>query len=267
MFVVGIDIGSLATKAVLLNGEKEVTGYVVTLTGADSNKAGQTAIDRLIKDAGINPAQIAYMLSTGYGRENINLSNGQLTEITCHARGAVHIDPAVRTVIDIGGQDSKAISLNDYGDVIKFAMNDKCAAGTGRFLEVMARALEIDLQDMGELSLKSKHRVEVSSMCTVFAETEVISLISRSIDKIDIIAAIHRAIASRTGNMTENVGVKSSVMMTGGVAKNIGVVHALEERLDCKILVPKEPQIVGALGAAMFALDRATSADVKNNTE
>ncbi|MFA5078850.1 MAG: acyl-CoA dehydratase activase, partial [Dehalococcoidia bacterium] len=188
------------------------------------------------------------------------------TEITCHARGALHVDPAVRTVIDIGGQDSKAISLNDYGDVAKFAMNDKCAAGTGRFLEVMARALEIELEEMGRLSLKSQQKVEVSSMCTVFAETEVVSLISKSIDKIDIIAAIHRAIARRTGNMIENVGVKPTVMMTGGVAKNIGVVHALEERLDCKILVPQEPQIIGALGAAMFALDRATSEDIENSS-
>jgi predicted CoA-substrate-specific enzyme activase len=266
LFVVGVDIGSLATKAVLLSGKKEMAGYVVISTGSDSNRAGQTAIDRLIGDAGMHREQVAYILSTGYGRENISISNGQLTEITCHARGAAHIDHGVRTVIDIGGQDSKAISLNDFGDVVKFAMNDKCAAGTGRFLEVMAHALEIDLKDMGKLSLKSTRQVEVSSMCTVFAETEVVSLISRSIDRVDIIAAIHRAIARRTGNMIENIGVKPVVMMTGGVAKNIGVVRALEERLDCRILVPPEPQIVGALGAAIFALDRAASSDVESDT-
>lgn len=257
MFVIGIDIGSLASKAVLINDKREIISYSIVPTGARSAGAGRDAFDKVLKQAGLQPEDIAYVLSTGYGRENVSISNEQLTEITCHARGANVINPDVRTVIDIGGQDSKAISLTDMGDVARFAMNDKCAAGTGRFLEVMARAMEINLEDMGKLSLKSETRVEVSSMCTVFAETEVVSLIASSCNKIDIIAGIHRAIARRVGTMAENIGIRQQVMMTGGVAKNIGVVRALEEKLGTAILVPDEPQIVGALGAAIFALERA----------
>jgi predicted CoA-substrate-specific enzyme activase len=257
MFVIGIDIGSLTSKAVLLDKKGHIIHYRIVPTGARSGGAGEEAIEQVLKRVGLKPQDIAYVLSTGYGRENISLSDEQLTEITCHARGANYINPQVRTVIDIGGQDSKAISLNDNGNVTNFAMNDKCAAGTGRFLEVMAHALEVDLVDMGNLSLKSTQRVEVSSMCTVFAETEVISLISQKTNKIDIISGIHRAIARRVGNMVENLGVKPQVMMTGGVAKNIGVVKALQDRLNAQILIPEEPQIIGAFGAALFALDRA----------
>lgn len=264
MYVIGIDIGSLASKAVLVDEKKHIFSYSIVPTGARSAAAGQDAYEKVLKQAGLLPGDVAYVLSTGYGRANVSVSNEQLTEITCHARGAYTLNPDVRTVIDIGGQDSKAISLTDMGDVAKFAMNDKCAAGTGRFLEVMARALEIDLADMGDLSLKSKIKVEVSSMCTVFAETEVISLIADSRDKIDIIAGIHRAIARRVGTMAENIGIKQQVMMTGGVAKNIGVVRALEEKLGTAILVPDEPQIIGALGAAIFALDRAVASNVNN---
>ncbi len=264
MYVIGIDIGSLASKAVLVDGKKQIISYSIVPTGARSGAAGQDAYDRVLKQAGLQPGNISYVLSTGYGRANVSISNEQLTEITCHARGAYTLNPDVRTVIDIGGQDSKAISLTDMGDVAKFAMNDKCAAGTGRFLEVMARALEIDLADMGDLSLKSTTSVEVSSMCTVFAETEVVSLIAGSCNKEDIIAGIHRAIARRVGTMAENIGIRQRVMMTGGVAKNIGVVRALEEKLGTALLVPDEPQIVGALGAAIFALERALTVNINN---
>ncbi len=263
MFAIGIDIGSLASKAVLVDNNRKIISYSIVPTGARSGAAGHEAYDRVLTQACLQPVDIAYVLSTGYGRANVAISNEQLTEITCHAYGAYTLNPGVRTVIDIGGQDSKAISLTDIGDVAKFAMNDKCAAGTGRFLEVMARALEIDLADMGDLSLKSKTKVEVSSMCTVFAETEVVSLIADSCNKVDIIAGIHRSIARRVGTMAENIGIRQRVMMTGGVAKNTGVVRAMEEKLGTAILVPDEPQIVGALGAAIFALDRAISENTR----
>lgn len=171
--------------------------------------------------------------------------------------GALFLIPEVRTVIDIGGQDSKVISIGDRGNVVDFNMNDKCAAGTGRFLDVMAHALEVDLNNMGKLSLQSKKEVQVSSMCTVFAESEVISLIADNCAIADIIAGIHTSIARRVGSMVTRVGVRDKVVMTGGVAKNIGVVKALEKELNTIITIPEEPQIMGALGAALHGLDRA----------
>jgi predicted CoA-substrate-specific enzyme activase len=183
----------------------------------------------------------------------VTIADKAITEITCHAMGAYYLDPMVRSVIDIGGQDSKAIAVNDRGSPLNFAMNDKCAAGTGRFLEVMARALEVDLDNFGEFSLKAEHPSPISSLCTVFAESEVISLISRGEQRENIIAGIHESIAARVVAMANRVGFKTRIMMTGGVAKNIGVVRALEQKIGQKIEVSQKSQVTGAIGAAMIA--------------
>jgi (R)-2-hydroxyacyl-CoA dehydratese activating ATPase len=257
MFVVGIDIGSLTAKTVILDDQARVVGHALVPTGAISQRAGETSFETALKMAGIASADIRYVLATGYGRNNVPYAKGEMTEITCHAKGAHHLFPETRTIIDIGGQDSKAISVNDAGVPTNFMMNDKCAAGSGRFLEVMARALEVELDQMGELSLRSTKQVLISSMCTVFAESEVVSAVARGHDPHDIINGIHHAIAKRVSVLAEHVGVKERVLMSGGVAKNVGVVRALEEQLHTTLLIPKDPQLVGALGAALIALERA----------
>lgn len=257
MIVAGIDIGSLTTKTVIIDEDKRILGHSLTSTGASNEKAVQISMDKALDTARLTVNDLDYIVSTGYGRANVPLANSQVTEITCHARGMHFLFPEVRTVIDIGGQDSKVIALGDKGQVINFTMNEKCAAGSGRFLEVMAHALEVPLEEMGPLSLKAKKVAEVSSMCTVFAESEVISLVSARWDKEDIIAGIHESIARRMVSMVERVGLREKAAMSGGVAKNIGVVKALENTLKVKLIIPEEPQLVGALGAALIAAERS----------
>jgi (R)-2-hydroxyacyl-CoA dehydratese activating ATPase len=257
MFVAGIDIGSLTAKAVILDDEGRVAGQALTLTGAFSQKAGENAFEMALAMAKIEASDIKYVLATGYGRKNIPFAHAEMTEISCHAKGAHRLFPEARTIIDIGGQDSKAIALSESGVPINFIMNDKCAAGCGRFLEVMARALETEVEKMGELSLRSTKHTQISSMCTVFAESEVVSAVANKVERSDIINGIHLAIAKRVSIMVDHVGLVERVMMSGGVAKNIGVVRALEGELGTTLLVPKEPQLVGALGAALIALEKA----------
>lgn len=257
MFVAGIDIGSLTAKAVILNDKAQIVGQALNPTGAISQKAGETSFHMALRRAGLKASDVRYIIGTGYGRKNIPFANGEMTEITCHAKGAHSIFPEVRTLIDIGGQDSKVISINNNGNLSNFAMNDKCAAGSGRFLEVMAKALETELGQMGELSQRSTKNLEISSMCTVFAESEVVSAVATGHDRCDIINGIHKAIARRVAIMVEHVGLTERVMMSGGVAKNIGVMRALENQLATNIFVPKNPQMVGAFGAALIALDHS----------
>jgi predicted CoA-substrate-specific enzyme activase len=195
------------------------------------------------------------IVSTGYGRVSIPFADKSVTEISCHAKGARYFCPHVRTILDIGGQDSKAIRLSETGEVEDFVMNDKCAAGTGRFLEAMARTLELDISELGPVSLKSQETVEISSMCTVFAESEVISLIAQNKEKADIAKGVHRAIAGKACSLLSRVGGEPTYMMTGGVAKNQGVVQAVEEKLGAKLFLCKDPEIVGAVGAALFGLE------------
>ncbi len=194
------------------------------------------------------------MVTTGYGRKNLQLSDSSITEITCHAKGARFLYPQVRTVIDIGGQDSKVIVLDDEGNVVNFVMNDKCAAGTGRFLETMARTLDVSLDEMSTLGLKG-NPVTISSTCTVFAESEVVSLIANNTAMADIINGLNQSIASRTISQARRAKGQAPYMMTGGVSNNAGVVKALEKELGESIYVPREAQICGALGAALFALE------------
>ena len=247
----GIDIGSITAKAVLLrNGE--ITGTRVRFTGYNAKNAGRAVFDELLSEAGIAGEQISAVVSTGYGRNAVDFADKAITEITCHGAGAWFTDPEVRFVIDVGGQDSKVMRLDENGKVVDFAMNDKCAAGTGRFLEVMARAMEVDLDDFGPLSL-SGEPARISSICTVFAESEVISLIAAGEPRENIVAGIHEAAASRISAMARRVGVAVPVMMTGGVAKNQGMIAALENKLGVSLIVSPCAQVNGALGAALLA--------------
>ncbi|AGK61055.1 CoA-substrate-specific enzyme activase, putative [Archaeoglobus sulfaticallidus PM70-1] len=259
MYSAGIDIGSLATKVCIVDERKRILAYRIKKTSSKIMESGLSALEECLSETGLRKGDLDVVVATGYGR-NLAVSSFadfKITEITCHARGAKELFLDCRTVIDIGGQDSKAISIDENGMVVNFTMNDKCAAGTGRFLEVMANVLGLDINEMGELSLRSEREVNITSTCTVFAESEVISLLSQGENEIDILAGINRAIAKRVASLARHVGVVDDVVMTGGVAKNAGVVKALEEELSHKIHIPDEPQIIGAYGAGVLGLQKA----------
>jgi predicted CoA-substrate-specific enzyme activase len=256
VIVAGVDVGALSTDTVLLDGNNKILAYSIVNTGASSQRAARRSYVQALALADLAEGDVSYVISTGYGRQMVPFADVQITEITCHARGAHFLFPETHTVIDIGGQDSKVIRVGPLGRVLDFVMNDKCAAGTGRFLEVMAKALEIELEEMGERSLQARHPVTISSTCTVFAESEVVSRIAEGRATEDIVAGLHAAVADRIGTMLKRVGVQEQVTMSGGVAKNIGVVRAIEENLDTRLNVYQEPQIVGALGAALIALEK-----------
>ena len=252
MHTAGIDVGSVTAKAAILTGRKIIATKVI-FTGYNAEAAGLRVYEEVLKDAGIDKHKVAKIVSTGYGRNSVKFADKTYTEIMCHAAGAHFLNPHIRSIIDIGGQDSKGILLDDNGKVKNFVMNDKCAAGTGRFLEVMARAMEVNLDEFGAMSIKSKKPAKISSLCTVFAESEVISLIAKGEQRQDIIAGIHESIASRISSMIGRVGIKEPVMITGGVAHNVGVVHALEKKLGMKNEVSPYAQVNGAIGAAFLA--------------
>jgi predicted CoA-substrate-specific enzyme activase len=257
MLVAGIDIGSITTEALLFDKEKGIVGYTIMQTGADSKKTAEMALEKVLAYPGKNVSDISYTISTGCGRKRASFAKEAITEITCIAKGVNFLFPEARTIVDIGGQDTKVIRVNDKGRVIEFEMNDKCAAGTGRFIEVMAKALNVELDKIGEISLQHKKELTISSICTVFAESEVISLVSEGEDLDDILYGIHKAIADRTMGLINRLGgVESEVIMAGGVAKNIGVVKALEKIVGFPIKIHVEPQIIGALGAAILALEK-----------
>ncbi|GAB4116274.1 MAG: acyl-CoA dehydratase activase [Candidatus Caldatribacteriota bacterium] len=255
MIVAGLDIGSLAIKALIWEDNK-IKGFSIIPNGPNVNKLARDCLELTLQKTQINFKDLKVIFATGYGRVNIPFAHQSITEITCHALGAHWLNPKTRTVIDIGGQDSKVISLDAEGRVIDFVMNDKCAAGTGRFLEVMAYALGLKLEELGRESLKAKKRIRISSMCTVFAESEVISLLAEGCLREDIIQGLHEAIANRICIMANRLKVEGAITLSGGVAKNEGMVQALKRRLKKKIYIPEEPQIVGALGAALAASRR-----------
>ena len=256
MFVMGIDSGSTSTNAVIMDGDRKIVASAVVRTGAKSGESAQRILDEVLSEAGLKREDISWIVSTGYGRVSIPFADENVTEISCHGRGAHYFNPAVRTILDIGGQDSKAIRLNEKGEVADFVMNDKCAAGTGRFLEMIARSLEVDVDELGSIALQSKEDIEITSMCSVFAESEVISLIANNREKTDIANGICRAVANKSYSLLKRVGLEAEFMMTGGVAKNAGVVRAVEEKLGKKLYICPEPEIVGAAGAALYALDK-----------
>ncbi len=248
----GIDVGSLTAEVVILE-QDQILSYVIRPTGANSRRAAEMAMEEALNKAELSSSDLSCVVATGYGRISIDFVDKRVTEITCHGRGAYYWNPAVRTVIDIGGQDSKVIRLANHGRVVDFAMNDKCSAGTGRFLEVMAQALEVEIEQLATLSNRALNAVSISSMCTVFAESEVVSLIAQGLPREDIARGLHRSIADRTAGLVCRIGLEEQVMMTGGVAHNSAVVAALADKLKTKIIIPSEPQIAGALGAALLA--------------
>jgi predicted CoA-substrate-specific enzyme activase len=254
-YVLGIDFGSTTGKSVILDDQGNIKAACVSSKGAVSDEGVKASLAQALSDAGISVNDIVRCVSTGYGRRMLDIADRSITEITCHARGAVHMVPDARMVIDIGGQDSKVIGIDVNGLVAQFAMNDRCAAGTGKFLEVLARAVNVDLADMGAQALSAKDDIHITSMCATFAETEVISLLAEGVAKPEILGGVHSAIAKRTIGLVARVGKREPAVMTGGVAKNIAAVKHLEKALDIKLIIPPDPQIAGALGAALFALD------------
>ena len=254
MFVIGLDIGSTTTKATILNEEKKILSYEIVPTGSNMLEAEKQVFDSVLKKANLKRNQISNIISSGYGRERSQFAVSQITEIKAMAIGADYLYPGVKTLIDVGGQDSKAILISKKtGKVIDFQMNDKCAAGTGRFLEVMAHALEVPLDDIGKLALQSNQPASISSTCTVFAESEVISLFARGASKKDIASGIHKSIARRVAGMAKRIGVAPLLVFCGGVAKNVAVKSFLEEELGYEIVTPNQPQLTGAIGAALIA--------------
>jgi len=250
---IGIDIGSLATKIVLLNDDKKMVDFRVNRSTYDFKRIGHNLFDDILNQHRLNRSDV-FVMSTGYGRNTIDVADDRITEITAHAKGVQYYYPEAHSVIDIGGQDSKAIVISKKtGNVIDFQMNDKCAAGTGRFLEVMANALEVPIDEIGNLALKSNKPASISSTCTVFAESEVISLFAKGTSKQDIASGIHKSIARRVAGMAKRIGVAPLLVFCGGVAKNVAVKIYLEEELGFEIVTPEQPQLTGAIGAALIA--------------
>ena len=256
-YVAGVDSGSTSTDVVIMDQDRKVVAWTIQRTGAGAAAGAKRALEEAIRKAGIREDEIGGIVSTGYGRETIGIGDDAVTEITCHAKGAHYLDPAVRTIIDIGGQDSKVIRIDETGAVRNFTMNDKCAAGTGRFLEMMARTLEISMEEMETLGENWKEDVTISSMCTVFAESEVVSLVAKNTSLPDVIHGLNKAVAVKTASLVRRVGMEEAVMMTGGVAKNTGLVRELENHLGTKIRVSEYAQLCGAVGAALIAAGEA----------
>ncbi len=250
------------TKVVITDDNGGILARVVSHTGAEHRHLANKVMETALEQADLPFGEIAYVVATGYGRINVPFADRQVTELTCHARGVASLFPRVRTALDIGGQDAKGLKLRD-GKLIDFVMNDKCAAGTGRFLEVIASALGLRLEDLGKISLKSTNRVKISSTCTIFAQQEVISRLSQGVSIEDIVAGIHDAIARRTVGMLRRLKIEPDVVFTGGVAKNIGVVEAVKENLGHEIFVPEDPLISGALGAALLGKEITLKAMAK----
>ncbi|WP_288554770.1 acyl-CoA dehydratase activase [uncultured Levyella sp.] len=251
----GIDIGSSACKAVILKDGDEIVGTFKVAVGTGTTGPNR-AFEGVLESAGLSADEIEYVLATGYGRNTFERADAQMSELSCHAKGANHLFPDVRTVIDIGGQDVKVIQI-DHGAMVNFQMNDKCAAGTGRFLDVMARILEVDVSDLASLAAKSTKKIAISSTCTVFAESEVISQLANGEKKEDVVNGIHYAITARVVGLARRVGIRDRVVMTGGVAQNAGVVKALQDQLEHEVSTSPLSQYVGALGAALYAYSKA----------
>jgi len=240
---------------VIIDSDAAVCAHVAGPTGPEHRHLANRVMEQALGEANLAFGDICYVVSTGYGRINVPFADSEITELTCHATGIASMFPGVRLAIDIGGQDAKGLQIKD-GKLTDFVMNDKCAAGTGRFLDVIAKTLGLRLEDMGDISLKSKSKVSISSTCTVFAQQEIVTRISEGVLLEDILAGLNEAIASRVSRMVRRLKIEPDVVLTGGVAKNIGVVKAMKENLECEILVPEDPLLTGALGAALMAKKR-----------
>ena len=259
IYFAGIDLGSTMTKIAILDAEDGVLASVVNHTGAEHRRLANKVMEEALAEAGLSINDITFVMATGYGRINVPFADKQITELSCHARGVASFFPNVRLAIDIGGQDAKALKIRD-GKLLDFVMSDKCAAGTGRFLEVIAAALGVDVADLGGISLRATQKVTVSSVCTIFAQQEVTNHLSDGVPLEDVVAGLHDAIASRVARMARRLKVEPDVVFTGGVAKNVGVVRALAENLGLEVLVPEEPLLSGAIGAALLGKDATLKA-------
>ena len=255
----GVDVGSTQTKAVIVDAARAIVARVLIPTGANVSRAGERAFVEACHQAGLAPDAVGAVVGTGYGRYKVTFGDAQITEITCHARGAHSLFPATRTVVDMGGQDTKAIKVGPDGSVVDFSMNDKCAAGTGRFLSAAADVTGVGLDEIGPLSLAAKTPVRLTSVCTVFVESDIMSYLAQRKTIEDILGGVHKAIATRTMSLVRRVGVEPEITFTGGVSRNVGMVRALEEVLGQRINVSPEGHYMGALGAALFAVERAAA--------
>ncbi len=253
MYYLGIDVGSITTKAVVLSNEDSIMSSSVVRTGSVVKEAIDDVCKKVLQNLDIPLNEIVYGIATGYGRKNVTCVNECVTEITAHAHGARCLFPGTRLIIDIGGQDTKIIELTENGDVEDFVMNDKCAAGTGRFLEVMAELLDVSLEKFGEKALAYSRKIKINSTCTVFAESEVISLISRKEKREDIAFAIHDSVVERIIALVRKLPIAGEITLSGGVSYNSAIQNIIQERLGQPIHIPENPQIIGALGAAFLA--------------
>lgn len=251
----GIDAGAKNTKVVIYDGEK-VLGRGLALTGFDQAEAVEKALGRALEDAGIERSALERIVATGAGRKNVPLAQADVTEVTADARAAVRLVPEARTVVDVGAEEGRGISVDEKGIVVDFAVNEKCAAGAGAFTEAMSRALEMKVEDIGELSLKSTKQIDMNAQCTVFAESELVSLVHANTAVEDIARSVHDAISSRITSMVRRVGLKPRVVLVGGVGNNVGFKKSLETDLGMDVIVPELPEYVTALGAALIAQEQ-----------
>jgi predicted CoA-substrate-specific enzyme activase len=254
-YAAGVDVGSTQTKAVIIGEEKAIVSRSITDTGANVMRAAESAFQKALQGGDLQEEEVEFVVGTGYGRYKVTFGNTQVTEISCHGRGAVHMFPGTRTVVDMGGQDTKAIRVSESGEIEDFCMNDKCAAGTGRFLGAASGALDIPLSDLGPTALRGERPVKISTTCTVFAESEVLSWLGKGKKIEDILLGVHQSIATRSAGLLRRVGIEDEVTFTGGVARNLAMIETLNERLGRKVNVSEESHYMGALGAALFALD------------
>ena len=254
-FAAGVDVGSTQTKAVIVDEHRRIVARALTDTGANVIRAAEQAFHQALAAGDLREEEVEYVVGTGYGRYKVTFGNTQVTEISCHGRGAVHMFPNTRTVVDMGGQDTKAIRVAPTGEILDFCMNDKCAAGTGRFLGAASSALDIPLDQLGPTALSGERPVKISTTCTVFAESEVLSWLGKGKKIEDILLGVHQSIAGRSAGLLRRVGIESEVTFTGGVARNVAMVKTLQNAVGQPLNVSEESHYMGALGAALFALD------------
>jgi predicted CoA-substrate-specific enzyme activase len=254
-YAAGVDVGSTQTKAVIINEAKDMVSRALTDTGANVMRAAEHAFAEALRDGDLREEEVEFVVGTGYGRYRVTFGNTQVTEISCHGRGAVHMFPHTHTVVDMGGQDTKAIRVSPVGEIVDFCMNDKCAAGTGRFLGAASSALDIPLDKLGPTALQGERPVKISTTCTVFAESEVLSWLGKGKKIQDILLGVHQSIAARSAGLLRRVGIEEEVTFTGGVARNTAMIETLNQRLGLTVNVSEDSHFMGALGAALFALD------------
>ena len=266
-FTAGVDVGSTQTKAVVIDESLRIVARCLVDTGANVTRAAQNAFRAALESGRIAESAVDFVVGTGYGRYKVTFGDRQVTEISCHGRGAAQMFPGTGTVIDMGGQDTKAIRVKRDGEIIDFCMNDKCAAGTGRFLGAAAKALGMTLDDLGPTALKSSKPVNISTTCTVFAESEILSWVGKGKAVEDILWGVHKSIATRSFGLLKRVGVVDEITFTGGVAKNPGMVKALEELLQRPLNVSDDSHYMGALGAALFAMDSVVAGELPARKE